>query len=50
MAAEPWRYEKLTWPEVNQAIEAKKAVVVPVGSIEQHRICRLTWMSFAPVA
>ncbi len=34
MAAEPWRYEKLTWPEVNQAIEAKKAVVVPVGSIE----------------
>lgn len=36
MAAEPWRYEKLTWPEVNQAIEAKKAVVVPVGSIGQH--------------
>ena len=34
--AEPWRYEKLTWPEINEAIEAQKVVVVPVGSIEQH--------------
>ena len=36
MMAEPWRYEKLTWPEINQAIKAQKVVVVPVGSIEQH--------------
>lgn len=34
--AEQWRYEKLTWPEINEAIEAQKVVVVPVGSIEQH--------------
>jgi creatinine amidohydrolase len=34
--AEPWRYEKLTWPEVNDAVADGKAVVVPVGSIEQH--------------
>ena len=34
--SEPWRYEKLTWPEINQAIEAKKVVVVPIGSTEQH--------------
>ena len=34
--AEPWRYEKLTWPEINMAVEEKKVVVVPVGSTEQH--------------
>jgi len=34
--SEPWRYEKLTWPEINQAIDAKKVVVVPIGSTEQH--------------
>ncbi|MGH9427148.1 MAG: creatininase family protein, partial [Terriglobia bacterium] len=34
--SEPWRYEKLTWPEINQAIEAKKVVVVSIGSTEQH--------------
>lgn len=34
--AEPWRYEKLTWPEINQAVQAKKVVVVPIGSTEQH--------------
>jgi creatinine amidohydrolase len=33
---EPWRYEKLTWPEVNDAVKLKKVVVVPIGSIEQH--------------
>ena len=36
MATEPWRYEKLTWPDINQAVEAKKVVIVPVGSTEQH--------------
>lgn len=33
---EPWRYEKLTWPEVNTAVKDKKLVIVPVGSVEQH--------------
>ena len=33
---ELWRYEKLTWPEINDAIEASKPVVVPIGSTEQH--------------
>ncbi|CAN5677829.1 hypothetical protein BH09CHL1_BH09CHL1_01820 [soil metagenome] len=31
-----YRYEKLTWPEINEAIAQKKVVVLPVGSIEQH--------------
>ncbi len=34
--AEPWRYEKLTWPEINEAIAAERVVVCPVGSTEQH--------------
>ena len=34
--AEPWRYEKLTWPEINEAVASRKVVVVPIGSTEQH--------------
>lgn len=34
--APKWRYEKLTWPEIGDAVAAQKVVVVPVGSIEQH--------------
>jgi creatinine amidohydrolase len=34
--APPYRYEKLTWPEINEAVKAKKIPVIPVGSIEQH--------------
>jgi creatinine amidohydrolase len=34
--AEPWRYEKLTWPEINEAVAARKVIVVPIGSTEQH--------------
>ena len=33
---EPWQYDKLTWPEVNEAVAANKVVVIPVGSTEQH--------------
>jgi creatinine amidohydrolase len=29
-------YAKLTWPEINDAVEAGKVPIVPVGSIEQH--------------
>ena len=34
--AEPWRYEKLTWPEINEAVAAGKPVIAPIGSTEQH--------------
>lgn len=30
------RYEKLTWPEINEAIAAGKIPVIPVGAVEQH--------------
>ncbi len=31
-----FRYNRLTWPEVNEAISAKKLVILPTGSTEQH--------------
>lgn len=31
-----YRYNRLTWPEVNDAIAAKKLVILPTGSTEQH--------------
>ena len=31
-----YRYEKLTWPEINEAITQKKVVVLPVAAVEQH--------------
>lgn len=34
--SEPWRYEKLTWPEINDAVKQERVVVCPVGSTEQH--------------
>lgn len=29
-------YDHLTWPEVNEAVEAGKVVLLPIGSVEQH--------------
>ena len=34
--ATEFRYNRLTWPEVNEAIAAKKLVILPTGSTEQH--------------
>ena len=31
-----YRYAKLTWPEINDAVELGKVCVVPCGAIEQH--------------
>ncbi len=30
------RYERLTWPEINEAVRQEKVVILPVGSTEQH--------------
>jgi creatinine amidohydrolase len=35
-AATEYRYEKLTWPEINDAIELNKVCIVPCGAVEQH--------------
>jgi len=35
-AATEYRYEKLTWPEINDAIDLGKVCLLPVGSVEQH--------------
>jgi creatinine amidohydrolase len=35
-ARSEYRYEKLTWPEINDAVELGKVCVVPCGSVEQH--------------
>src|SRR5947199_10137591 len=31
-----YRYEEHTWPELNEAAQAQKVVVIPVGTTEQH--------------
>jgi creatinine amidohydrolase len=31
-----YRYEKLTWEEVNDAVDAGKIAVIPTGAVEQH--------------
>ncbi len=31
-----YRYNRLTWPEMNEAIGAQKLVILPTGSTEQH--------------
>jgi creatinine amidohydrolase len=35
-ARQEYRYEKLTWPEINDAIDQGKVCIVPCGSVEQH--------------
>jgi creatinine amidohydrolase len=35
-ARHEWRYEKLTWPEINDAVEMGKVCIVPTGAVEQH--------------
>ncbi len=35
-AATEYRYEKLTWPEINDAVAMNKVCVVPCGAVEQH--------------
>lgn len=35
-AAQEFRYEKLTWPEINDAVELRKVCIVPCGAVEQH--------------
>ncbi len=34
--AREYRYELLTWPEINEAVAMNKVVILPVGSTEQH--------------
>jgi creatinine amidohydrolase len=34
--ARQYRYELLTWPEINNAVAMNKVVILPVGSTEQH--------------
>ena len=35
-AAGEYRYNRLTWQEMNDAIAMQKVVVLPTGSTEQH--------------
>ena len=35
-AATEYRYNRLTWPEMNEAITMQKLVMLPTGSTEQH--------------
>jgi len=35
-AATEYRYNRLTWPEMNEAIAMQKVVILPTGSTEQH--------------
>ena len=31
-----YRYEKLTWPEINEVIADGQVCIVPCGAVEQH--------------
>jgi creatinine amidohydrolase len=36
LGLQQFRYEKLTWPEINDAVAAGKIPIVPTGAVEQH--------------
>lgn len=36
LAAQKYVYGDLTWPEVNDAVEMRKTILLPIGSTEQH--------------
>lgn len=31
-----YRYEKLTWPEINEAVKLNQVCIIPCGAVEQH--------------
>ena len=35
-ARDEYRYEKLTWPEIDDAVAMEKVCIVPCGAVEQH--------------
>jgi len=35
-AVTEYRYEKLTWPEINEAIQQNQVCIIPCGAVEQH--------------
>jgi creatinine amidohydrolase len=35
-ATTEYRYEKLTWPEINDAVDLGKVCILPCGAVEQH--------------
>jgi creatinine amidohydrolase len=35
-AATEYRYEKLTWPDIDDAVELGKVCIIPCGAVEQH--------------
>jgi creatinine amidohydrolase len=35
-ATTEYRYEKLTWPEINEAIDENQVCILPCGAVEQH--------------
>src|SRR5438045_371049 len=35
-AATEYRYEKLTWPEINDAVDLGQVCILPCGAVEQH--------------
>ena len=35
-ATSEYRYEKLTWPEINDAVAANQVCILPCGAVEQH--------------
>ena len=47
-AASEYRYNRLTWDEMNEAIALQKLVILPTGSTEQHG--PVSWAHFVQQA